>query len=107
MQGHGTVSADFGSASAAEGARHELLGIGIAEGRIRLVATAQTDPLAGEYPGQPYANQPGQAQTPPSDAARSHPTCRIEVAADSAAEAREVGAVLEKRGGRVLYPGAD
>jgi len=96
----GIITAVFGSASAAEGARLELLSGGVAEQRIRLMASPQIDPIAGEYPGQPFANQPGQADRPPGDHARSHPTCSLEVEVGSPAEAERTVAVLDKHGGR-------
>ncbi|MGQ0656422.1 MAG: hypothetical protein ACT4P4_29885 [Betaproteobacteria bacterium] len=99
------VTAEFGSASAAEGARRHLVDFGIAESRIELVAAPQTDAIAGEYPGQPYANQPGQPAEAPGDAARSHPTCRLTVMADSPDQAGRLGAILEKRGARVSRSG--
>lgn len=96
----GSVTAVFGSASAAEGARQELLGSGIAEQRIRLSALLDSDPIAAEYPGQPFANQPGQADGPQGDLSRSHPTCTLEVEIASPAEADRVVAVLDKHGAR-------
>ena len=72
-----TVRADFGSTSAAEGARRDLVGSGVAEGRIQL------------------ANQM-------DDADRSVQTCRLMVYAGSVVEARRIAEVLEKRGARTF-----
>ena len=72
----GTVSAEFGSLSAAEGACHDLVERGFDAERIRIVPHPEVDPLAAEFPGQPFANQPGQADRRPGDAARStNPAC--------------------------------
>lgn len=74
-----TVSAEFGSISAAEGACHDLIERRFEATRIRFVPHVEGDPLAAEFPGQPFANQPGQANRPPGDAARSYGTCSITV----------------------------
>jgi hypothetical protein len=96
-----TVSAEFGSVSAAEGACHDLVERGFAAERIRLLAHAEADPVAAEYPGQPFANQPGQAERPPGDAARSFSTCSITVEAGSPEEAGRIAEVLERHGARL------
>ena len=95
------MSAEFGSLSAAESACHDLIGRGVGAERIRIVAHVEADPVAGEAPGQPYANQPGQHDSPPGDASRSHATCSVTVDATSPREVRRITDVLQKHGARL------
>jgi len=55
------VAGVFASLGAAEQAKGRLIEAGVAEECIALSADLSADGIAAEYPGQSYANQPGQA----------------------------------------------
>lgn len=61
-----TIVGIFESTDAAQHAKTELLGAGIAEHRIVVSRCLTDDDIAAEAPGQSYENQPGQ---PVDDAA--------------------------------------
>ena len=54
------VEALFDSREVAERVYAELVRAGIQDSRIAMSVDPSADPLAGEYPGQSYENQPGQ-----------------------------------------------
>ena len=61
------VTGVFGSMEAAEQIRRQLIEAGVSAGRITLSRPVTEDPLAGEWMGQSYENQPGQGRGAPAE----------------------------------------
>jgi hypothetical protein len=59
------VTGVFGSMEAAEQIRRQLIEAGVSAGRITLSRPITEDPVAGEWLGQSYENQPGQGRGVP------------------------------------------
>lgn len=99
-----TVVGIFGSLSAAESARAELMAAGIARHRIALSANLTEDAIAAEAPGQSYENQQWTADEADSRRARFHDevvgaACVVSVASD-ARDRERIAEVLRRRGAR-------
>ncbi len=100
------VEALFDSREVAERVYAELVRAGIQDSRIAMSVDPSADPLAGEYPGQSYENQPGQDSSRDArGVARRNEAVRagavlVTVETRSEAEARSVEALIHGGGGR-------
>jgi hypothetical protein len=61
------VTGVFGTMAAAERIREQLIENGVSEGRITLSRPITEDPIAGEWMGQSYENQPNQGSGRPRE----------------------------------------
>jgi hypothetical protein len=61
------VTGVFGTMEAAERIRQRLITQGVAEGRITLSRPITEDPIAGEWMGESYENQPDQGLGAPQE----------------------------------------
>jgi hypothetical protein len=63
----GSITGVFGSMTAAEQLRRQLIDAGVAPGCITISRPLTEDPIAGEWLGQSYENQPGQGSGAPAE----------------------------------------
>ena len=104
------VTGVFGSMQAAEQVRRQLIEAGVAAGRITLSRATTEDPIAGEWMGQSFENQPGQGTGAPagddsSDEARYSEevrsgVCVVSVDVIGAADATTIEEAMREAGAR-------
>jgi len=100
------VEALFDNRETAERVYAALMRAGIQHSRIAMSVDHSADPLAGEYPGQSYENQPGQDSSARArDVARRNEAVRagavlVTVETGSEEEARAVESLITGGGGR-------
>jgi len=100
------VEGVFDTEESAGQARSRLLDAGIAKEDICSSVPATADPIAAEYPGQSFENQPGQDSNAPSrDEARQNEAVRsgmilLTVEADAPQQVEEIIAIMRRTGAR-------
>jgi hypothetical protein len=100
------VEGVFDTEESAGRARLRLLDAGIAEEDISTSVPTTADPIAAEYPGQSYENQPGQdSSTLAREQARQNEAVRsgmilLTVEVNAARRVDEIVALMERAGAR-------